>query len=124
MCENWGFGALASKHREVSIREMKNADKIIERILLLEGVPNLQRYDALTVGENPAEQIASDLVRDQAIQKHLNDAIASCVGHGDNGTRELLEDLLIGHEEHIDWLETQQHLISTLGAKGYLAERM
>ncbi len=124
MCVNWGFAALASKHRKVSIDEMKRADDLIERILLLEGIPNLQRYDTLTVGETPKEQLELDLVRDQVIVRSLNDAVALCVASADNGTRELFEDLTIKHEAHVDWLETQLHLIETVGEQGYLAEQM
>ncbi len=124
MCGNWGLSALADHHRGVSIREMKNADALIERILLLNGTPNLQRYDALNIGEKAPEQIASDLSRERKIQVHLNSAIAICVTQADNGSRELLEGLLVGHELHLDWLETQEHLLAMLGEQAYLAERM
>jgi bacterioferritin len=124
MCANWGIGELAGKHRSASISEMKHADKLIERILLLEGVPNLQRYDPLVVGEDPKEQLSSDLTREQTVVSDYNAGIAACVKATDNGSRELLEDLLIAHEEHLDWIETQMHLIATVGEKNYLAERM
>ena len=124
MCSNWGIGGVAGKHRSASIDEMKHADKLIERILLLEGVPNLQRYDPLTVGEDPKEQLTADLTRELAVVGKYNAGIATCVASGDNGSRELLEDILVKHEEHLDWIETQLHLIDTVGEQNYLAERM
>lgn len=124
MCANWGFKKLATKKHEESIEEMKHADRVIERILYLEGVPNMQRYFPVKVGENPIEQHRLDLELEIDAVKRLNDGIALARKSGDNGTRELLEDILTQEEEGIDWLEAQLHLVEAVGTKGYLAEQM
>ena len=124
MCENWGYQKLSKKKREESVDEMKDADKLIERILYLDGVPNLQRYNPVRVGEDPIEQHRLDLsVETEAIER-LNKAIALCREKGDNGSRELLEDILIGEEESADWLEAQLHIVEQVGAENYLAEQI
>src|SRR5688572_17172279 len=99
MCENWGFPQLAKKKREESIEEMKHADKVIARILFLDGVPNMQRMNPVKVGEDPVEQHKLDLELELEAYKRLNDAIALCVSSADNGTRELLEGILKEEEE-------------------------
>lgn len=124
MCENWGFHKLAQKKREESIEEMKHADKVIGRILYLDGVPNMQRYFPVKVGEDPIEQHRLDLELEIEAVKRLNDGIALAREHGDNGTRELLEGILMQEEEGIDWLEAQLHLADTVGTERYLAEQM
>ncbi|MEZ4288956.1 MAG: bacterioferritin [Polyangiales bacterium] len=124
MCENWGYKRLAEKKRSESIEEMKHADDVIERILFLDGIPNMQRYFSVKVGENPVEQHELDLALELAAVKRLNDAIAVCRDLGDNGTRELLERILKDEEEGIDWLETQLSLIADLGKENYLTEQM
>ena len=124
MCENWGYHRLAHKVREESIDEMKDADEIIERILYLEGVPNLQRLNALTVGETVAEQLALDLEVEKAAVERYNQGIALAVAKGDNGTRELLEQRLKGEESHADWLETQLTLIAQVGLENYLSQQI
>ena len=124
MCDNWGYERLAEINRKESIGEMKHADELIERILFLEGVPNLQRLGKVKVGEKVAEQLKLD--RDleiEAIAK-LNKAIALCAEVGDNGSRELLEDLLESEEEHLNWLEAQLDLIHQVGEQNYLAQQM
>jgi len=122
MCENWGYKRLASKKREESIEEMKHADDVIERILFLDGVPNMQRLGTVRVGEDPIEQHQLDLDVELEAQERLNDAIALARKKGDNGTRELLESILESEEEGIDWLEAQLHLVEEVGRERYLAE--
>jgi bacterioferritin len=124
MAENWGYDRLAAHFRDESIDEMKDADELIERILYLEGLPNLQRLGTVRVGETIGEklQLALDLERD-AIGR-LNAGIAKCVEHGDNGTRELLDKILQGEEDHADWLERQLALIGQLGEQLYLSTQV
>jgi bacterioferritin len=122
MLENWGYPGLSKHKREESIEEMKHADTVIERILYLEGVPNMQRLSPVGVGEDPVEQHRLDLALEVAAAKRLNDAIALCSNSGDNGTREILEHILVEEEESIDWHETQLRLIEELGKERYLAE--
>jgi bacterioferritin len=124
MCANWGYERLAKKVRDESIDEMKHADKVISRILFLEGVPNLQRLNKLRVGETVKEQLESDLALEHAGIKFLNDGIALARQLGDNGSEELLEKILLDEEEHTDWLETQLELIKQLGDQHYLAQQM
>ena len=124
MCENWGYEKLAHKKREESIEEMKHADRLIERILFLEGIPNMQRLDPVRAGEEPVEQHRLDLELELQAQKFLNEAIALARERADNGSRELLEDILINEEESIDWLEAQLHIVEEIGAAAYLAEQI
>ena len=122
--KNWGYKRLADHSYEESIDEMKHADTLIERILYLEGMPNLQRLGSVRLGENPVEQFQLDLEMEREAVERLNNGIALCVSLGDNGTRELLADMLTSEEDHVDWLETQLHLVDKLGAELYLAEQM
>ncbi|GIU90512.1 MAG: bacterioferritin [Acidimicrobiia bacterium] len=124
MCDNWGYERLAAHNRDESIGEMKDAERLVERILYLEGAPNLQRLGSVMVGENVPEQLALDLAVEREAIERLNRAIAACVEAGDNGSRELLEEILEGEEAHADWLETQLHLISELGEAHYLAQQV
>jgi bacterioferritin len=124
MCENWGYLRLSKKKREESIGEMKDADEVIERILYLEGVPNMQRLSPVKVGEDPIEQHKLDLALEKDAVERLNKGIALCVGKGDNGTRELLEKILTGEEKSIDWLEAQLHIVGEIGKERYLAEQI
>ena len=124
MCENWGYQKLSSKKREESIEEMKHADEVIERILFLEGVPNMQRLSPVRVGEEPIEQHELDLEVEVAAVGHLNKAIALCRDKGDNGTRDLLEEILKNEEESVDWLEAQLHIVREIGREQYLAEQI
>jgi bacterioferritin len=124
MFANWGYERLGSKFREESIGEMKDADRLIERILYFDGMPNLQRLGTLRVGENAREKLDAALQLEREAIERLNRGIALCVGHGDNGTRDLLEDILTGEEEHADWLESQLELISQLGDAHYLAQQI
>ncbi|MDQ3979678.1 MAG: bacterioferritin [Actinomycetota bacterium] len=124
MCENWGFGHLAEKFREDSIDEMRDAEMLITRILYFEGVPNLQRLGAVRVGETVHEKLTLALDVEREAIERLNRGVATCVAKGDNGTRQLLEGILTGEEEHADWLETQLELIRTLGEALYLANQV
>jgi bacterioferritin len=124
MCDNWGYQRLAHHDRDESIGEMKDADHIIERILYLEGVPNLQRLGTVGVGETVPEQLRLDLDLEREAITRLNRGIALCVAEGDNGSRDLLEDILEGEEEHADWLETQLALLAEIGEAHYLAQQM
>lgn len=124
LCENWGWKKLAHKLRETSIDEMKDAEKVIERILYLEGVPNLQRYGTVGVGETVPEQLELDLAVEVDAVERYNRGIALAVAKGDNGTRELLEHRLIDEEEHLDWIETQLRVISEIGIENYLAQQL
>ena len=124
MCDDWGFIKLAAKKREESLEEMKHADIIISRILFLEGVPNMQRYFPVKVGEDAIEQHRLDLQVEYDAVKRLNAGITLCRDKGDNGTRELLEMILQQEEEGIDWLEAQLHLVEMVGRERYLTEQM
>lgn len=124
MCMNWGFKLLGKKHYEESMGEMKHAEKIIDRVLFLEGTPEIARYDVIRVGTNVQEQFENDLKLELGGVKHYNDAIALCAKLGDNGTRDLLEPILRESEEHVDWLETQLDLIKSVGLQNYLTEQM
>jgi bacterioferritin len=103
---------------------MKHADKIIERILFLEGVPNIARYDVIRVGTTVPDQLANDLKLETNGVKTYNDTIELCMKHKDSGTRELLAGILVSSEDHVDWIETQIGLIKSLGLQNYLAEQM
>jgi bacterioferritin len=124
MCSNWGYERLAKKNYEESIGEMKHADDLIERILFLDGMPNMQRLNKVAVGETPAEQLRLDLALEYDAQKKFNQAIALALELGDNGTRELLDEMLESEEQHIDWLEAQLTLIEQVGEKMYLAQQI
>ena len=124
MCENWGYQRLSHKKREESIGEMKDADAVIDRILYLEGVPNMQRLNPVRVGEDAIEQHKLDLALEREAIERLNKGIAVCVAKGDNGTRELLERILVGEESGADWLESQLHIVGEIGKERYLAEQI
>jgi len=124
MCENWGYERLGAYIRHESIDEMKHADIVIDRILFLEGVPNMQRLNPVRVGETVAEQFQVDLELEYAAVKRLNDGIAVTVAVGDNTSRSLLEGILVSEEEHADWLEAQLELIRQMGEQNYLAQQM
>jgi bacterioferritin len=124
MCENWGYERLWHKVRAESIDEMKHADKVIERILYLDGFPNLSRLGALKVGQTVDEQLKLDLGLEAIAIPVLNKGIELCRAEGDNGTAELLEDMLVDEEEHANWLEAQLTLIAQAGLSNYLAEQI
>jgi len=124
MCQNWGYQRLASKVRAESIDEMKHADAVIERILFLEGIPNLQKLNKLHVGQTVKEQLESDVQLEYSAIKFLNEGIAAARKAGDNGTEDLMTKILVGEEEHTDWLEAQLELIKQVGEQNYLAQQM
>jgi bacterioferritin len=123
MCANWGYLRLAKKKREESIEEMRDADRLIERILYLGGTPNMQRLFPVRVGENAVEQHELDLALEHAAVERYNRAIGLAVAKADNGTRELLERHLVTEEKSVDWLESQLHVIREIGKERYLAEQ-
>jgi len=124
MCENWGYENLAKHTREESIEEMQHAEKLIERILYLDGTPNMSDYFTINIGANVKAQLENDLHVEYDAVKRLNRGIALCVQLADNGSRELLEGILGDEEEHIDWLEGQLHAISEMGIQNYLAQHL
>ena len=124
MCENWGYERLWKKLREESIGEMRHADKLIARILYLEGVPNVQRLGKVNVGETVPEQLRLDLELERVAIRALNAGIELARSLGDNGSRELLEDILEGEEKHANWIEAQLTLIAQAGEANYLAQQI
>jgi bacterioferritin len=124
MCENWGYRRLAEVNRKESIGEMKHADELIERILFLDGLPNMQRLGKVRVGETVAEQLKLDHSLELDAIGRLNKTIALAVDVGDNGSRELLEKILVSEEEHVDWLEAQIELLKQVGEQNYLAQQI
>lgn len=124
MCKNWGYEKLAAKHYEESLGEMKHAQKLIDRIIFLEGVPEIARYDVIRVGTNVKEQFENDLKLELNGVQHYNQVIEVCTRLKDNGSREIVEPILTESEEHVDWLETQLGLIASIGLENYLTEQM
>ena len=124
MCENWGYHRLHEAIRKSALDEMKHAEELIERILFLEGVPNVQRLNKINIGETVPEQFKSDLALEMEAVKVLNEGIQVCREAGDNNTRALLERMLHSEEEHVDWLEAQHHLLKQVGEQAYLAEQI
>lgn len=120
LCENWGWHGLAAKYREESMEEMRDAEKLIDRILLLDGMPNLQRLGAVRVGETVEEQLVVDKALEEDAIARYRRGVVLAVEQGDPGTRELLEGLVISEEEHLDWIETQQSMIENIGIERYL----
>jgi bacterioferritin len=124
MCASWGYQHLATRFRDDSIAEMKDADALIERILYLEGTPNLQRLGNVRVGDTVREKLDLALGVERDAVARLNRGIALCVERGDNGTRELLDDILGGEEDHIGWIETQLSLLREVGEANYLSQQI
>jgi bacterioferritin len=124
MCQNWGYHRLGRKHYTESIGEMKHAEKLIDRILFLEGVPEIARYDVIRVGTNVKEQFEYDLKLEVNGVQLYNQAIDLCARVKDNGTREMLQLILTESEEHVDWLEQQLHLVETVGIQNYLTDKI
>ena len=124
ICENWGYQRLWKKLRDESLDEMKHADKLIDRLLYLDGLPNLQRYHKINVGQTVPEQLRLDLELERAAVAALNAGVELCRGLGDNGTRDLVEDILTAEEGHIDWIEEQMELIRQVGEAHYLSQQI
>ena len=124
MCQNWGYDRLWHKLREESMDEMRHADNLIERILNLEGYPNLQKLGSVSIGETVPEQLSIGLELERSSITKLNQGIELCRNLGDNGTRELLEGLLEGSEESESWLDAQIGLIEQVGDANYLAQQI
>ncbi len=124
MCQNWGYLRLADAVRRESIDEMKHADELIERILFLEGVPNVQRYAKINVGETVPEQIELDLKLEYDAIERFRKGIRLCREEGDITSADLLERMLASEEQHTDWLETQRGLLEQIGVKHYLAQQL
>lgn len=124
LSKNWGYARLAQKKREESIEEMKHADEVIERVIFLDGVPNMQRLFPVKVGENAIEMNELDLALELEAVDRLRRGIGKCLEKGDAVSRELLEKILREEEDAIDWLETQHSLVKELGKERYLAEQI
>ncbi len=124
MCSNWGYKKLAEKIRKESIDEMKHADELIERILYLDGLPNLQRLGKLNIGQTVPEILKNDLAAEHLAVPLLNRAIQVCRDVGDNGSEHLFTEILVSEEEHVDWLESQLELVKQIGEAHYLAQQI
>ena len=124
LCEHWGYQRLHEKVRKESIEEMKHAEKLIHRVLFLDGLPNLQRLGTLQIGQTVVEQFKADLALEMDAVQRLNLAIDQCRQVNDSGTRELLEHILVEEEQHIDWIETQLEAVKQVGEQNYLAEQL
>lgn len=119
LCENWGWQRLAHKYREESVEEMRDAEHLIDRIILLDGLPNLQRLGSVRIGESVREQLDLDRELEVAAIDRYRRGVALAVAEGDPGTRELLERLVIGEESHLDWIDTQLTMIDDIGIELY-----
>jgi len=124
ICENWGYQRLAAKYREEAIEEMNDAEKIMERILLLAGKLNVQRLNSIRIGETVTEQLASDRSLEEHAIAMYRRGVALALAESDPGTRELLEHLVVGEEEHLDWIESQQQIINDIGVERYLQSQI
>jgi bacterioferritin len=122
MCRNWGFDYLGKKIYEESIDEMRHSDRLIERILFLDGLPNLQKLGKLTIGQNAIEVLRNDLALELTGVPRLNNGIRQCRDIGDNGSEDLLTHILVQSEEHVDWLESQLEAVAQAGEQNYLAQ--
>ncbi|HEY3143736.1 MAG TPA: bacterioferritin [Acidimicrobiales bacterium] len=124
MQANWGYEHLAEHTKDESVDEMRHADEVIERILYLDGTPNLQRLGSVRLGENPVEQLRLDLDLEREAIIRFNAGIAKAVELSDNGTREMLAKMLVSEEEHADWLESQLSLVDQVGEQMYLSQQI
>ena len=124
MCRNWRYERLAKHAREESIGEMKHAEELIDRILYLEGTPNMQKYMKVNVGKTVKEQHQLDLALEKDAVERLNRGLELAREKGDNGTRLVLEKILAAEEEHVEWIEAQLEQIETIGVENYLAQQI
>jgi bacterioferritin len=124
MCQNWGYERLYKHIREESIEEMKHASAVMERILFLEGTPNMSGYDKILVGVTVKQQLESDLALETAALAVLRPGIKTCIETSDDASRELLEHILADEEQHVDWIEAQLHKIEEVGYQNYLAQQI
>ena len=124
VCEDWGWTRLAAKMREESLEEMHDAEKLMDRILYLDGMPRLESLSSVRAGKTVEEQMENDRQLEVAAIDRYRRGVALAVEQGDVGTRELLEHLLVGEEEHLDWIETQQTMIADIGIQRYLQSQI
>jgi bacterioferritin len=124
MCDNWGYFRLGAHYRKESIEEMVHAEKLMDRILFLDGTPNMTDIGKINIGSNVKAQFESDLALEMHAVKHLNEAIKIATEVGDNASRALFEDILDDEEEHVDYLEGQLHAIGEMGIENYLAQQL
>jgi len=124
MCRNWGYAHLAEHIYKESIDEMKHADELIERILFLEGLPNVQRLSKILVGQTVVEILKNDLEIEMTAIPLLNNGIRTCRDAGDNGSEDLLQRILVAEEHHVDWLEAQLALVAQVGEQNYLSQQI
>jgi bacterioferritin len=124
MCLNWGYKHLGQKIYDESIDEMKHADKLVERILFLDGLPNLQKLHKIAIGQTVIEILKNDLAFESGTVPGLNKGIQLCRDTGDNGSEELLTYILVESEKHVDWLESQLELVNQVGDQNYLAQQI
>jgi bacterioferritin len=124
MCENWGYERLAKRHRQISMEEMRDTEELIDRILYLDGHPNLQRLGTVRIGETAVEQISLAIDLEHTAVRDLNGYIAICAEVGDQGTREFLARMISEEEEHVDYWETQLTTIEQIGEAHYLAQQV
>jgi bacterioferritin len=124
MCLNWGYQHLGKKIYEESLDEMKHASKLVERVLFLDGLPNLQKLGTLNIGQTAVEILKNDLALELGIVPRLNSGIEACRAAGDNGSEDLLTHILVESESHVDWLESQLELVKQVGEAHYLAQQI
>ncbi len=124
MCKNWGYDRLAHHVQARSFSEMKDAESVIDHILYLDGLPNMQRYGTVKIGETVPEQLKVDLQKEKDMVKLMSDGIVHCTKVGDFTTRHMLENMVKEEEEHIDWIETQLETIKQVGVENYLSEQI
>ncbi|HMB14790.1 MAG TPA: bacterioferritin [Pelovirga sp.] len=124
LCEDWGYESLQAAIRQRSISEMKHAEKLIERILFLEGQPDVSTLDKISIGKSVDKMHKNDLSAEDSAIKGYNESIRLAAEVGDNGTKSMLEEILKEEEEHLDWLEAQQDQIEQMGLQLYLAEQI
>jgi bacterioferritin len=124
MCENWGYKRLAEYNRKESIEEMKHAEDLMDRILFLEGTPNMTDMFPIRIGQDVRQQLENDMALEMDAIPRLNQAIAAAREVGDNASRALFEKILVDEEEHVDYIEAQMHIINEIGLANYLAQHI